>query len=66
MSKVALMEHMHADIEELKRDMALVRHLLSEEGKLTDDAKKMLADARATPDSAYISQVQELKKHVFS
>ena len=57
----AEIEHMHQDIEELKRDVSVIKHILSEEGELTEDAKKELAEARATPDSEYISQ-EELKK----
>ena len=47
-------EHMHKDLEELKRDMALIKHILSEEGKLTDYTKKSLEEARKTPESQYI------------
>lgn len=46
--------HMHEDIESLKNDLAVIKHILSQEGKLTDEAKKRLAKARATPDSEYI------------
>lgn len=56
-------EHMHADLEELKQDMAIIKHILSEEGKLTEYAQKLLAEARATPDSEYITH-EELKKRV--
>lgn len=56
-------EHMHKDLEELKQDMALIKHILSEEGKLSDYAKKSLGEARKTPDSEYISH-KELKKRI--
>ena len=59
-------EHMHHDLEELKRDMAVIKHkleLLSEEGKLSSFAKKALKEARATPDSQYIKHV-DLKKRL--
>ncbi len=46
--------HMHKDIEILKNDLAVIKHILSEEGKLNDETKKRLAKARATPDSEYI------------
>ena len=62
MSETAVV-HMHSDLEELKRDVAVIKHILSEEGKLTAYAKKLLAEARATPDSEYISH-EELKKRI--
>ena len=45
---------MHEDLEELKRDIALIKHILSEEGELTEQAKKQLKEARQTEDSVYI------------
>ena len=59
----AALEHMHQDMEELKRDMALIKHILSEEGKLTRYAQKLLEEARATPDSEYIRH-EDLRKRV--
>ena len=61
----AVMEHLHADMEELKQDLAVIKHVLCQEGKLTEYAKELLAEARATPDSEYISH-QELKKRILS
>ena len=55
--KEAVLEHMHTDLEELKRDMSVIKHILSDEGKLSEYAKKALAEARATPDSEYVSMV---------
>ena len=54
---------MHKDLEELKQDVALIKHILSEEGKLSDYAKKSLEDARKTPDSEYIKH-KDLKKRI--
>ena len=62
MSEVA-MGHMHEDMEELKRDMAVIKHILSQEGKLTGYAQKLLKEARATPDSEYINH-EDLKKRI--
>lgn len=59
-----ILEHMHQDLEELKRDMAILKHILSEEGKLNENAKRSLEEARATPDSEYIKH-EELKKRIF-
>lgn len=49
----AVLEHMHKDIEALKTDMAVIKHILSEEGELTEEAKQRLASARKTPLSRY-------------
>ncbi len=51
------------ELQELKQDIAVIKHILSEEGKLSEFAKKALAEARQTPDSEYISH-EELKKRV--
>ena len=56
-------EHMHKDLEELKQDMAIIKHILSEEGKLSDYAQKELQEARRTPDSEYIKH-EDLKKRI--
>ena len=56
-------EHMHKDLEDLKRDMAIIKHILSEEGKLSDYARKELQEARKTPDSEYIKH-ENLKKRI--
>ena len=57
-------EHMHSDIEALKKDVAVIKHILSEEGKLSAFAEKALAQARATHDSEYVSH-EQLKKKIF-
>ena len=56
-------EHMHKDLEELKQDMAIIKHILSEEGKLSGYAQKELQEARRTPDSEYIKH-EDLKKRI--
>lgn len=45
--------HMHEDLETLKRDVAVIKHILSEEGELTEEAKSRLEKARKTPLSKY-------------
>lgn len=57
------LKHIHEDIEVLKRDMAIIKHILSEEGELTEEAEKQLAEAQQTPKSAYISH-ETLKKQL--
>ena len=54
MAEVAIIEHMHQDMEVLKKDIAVIKYILSEEGQLTEEAKKRLAKARKTPVSEYI------------
>ena len=48
-----LFEHMHEDIEALKNDVAVIKHILSEEGELTEEAKLRLQKARNTAESKY-------------
>ena len=48
------LQHMHEDLEELKKDISVIKHILSEEGDLTESAKKQLKEARKTPNSEYI------------
>ena len=55
--------HLHEDLEVLKRDVALIKHILSEEGKLTPYAKRALEEARQTPDAGYV-QHADLKKRL--
>lgn len=49
----AVLEHMHADLEQLKKDISVIKHILSEEGKLTPWARKALSKARTEPPSSY-------------
>ena len=44
---------MHEDIEVMKKDLAIIKHILVEEGELTVDAKQRLEIARKTPISKY-------------
>ena len=57
MSEAAIQQvdfHLHEDILLLQREVSVIRHILSEEGKLTDWAKKALAKAREEPESSYV------------
>lgn len=58
-----IFKHIDEDLELLKRDVAVIKHILSEEGKLTDFAKKALLKARATSKSEYISH-EEVKRRL--
>ena len=46
-------KHIHEDIEVLKQDMALIKHIITQEGKLSKEARERLHLARETPDSEY-------------
>ena len=48
------LQHMHEDLEELKRDISVIKHILSEEGELTENAKKQLKETRKTPNFEYV------------
>ena len=48
-------QHLHEDMLLLQREVSVIRHILSEEGKLTDWAKKALAKAREEPESSYVN-----------
>jgi len=45
---------MHEDIELMKEDISVIKHILSEEGEITDLARKRLEKARETPDFEYL------------
>ena len=51
----AEIQHISEDIEIMKKDIAIIKNILiDEEGELTEEAKKRLAEARATPNSEYV------------
>lgn len=52
MAELAI-KHMHHDLESIKQDLAVIKHILSEEGKLSDWAKEQLAKAREEKASSY-------------
>ena len=47
-------KHIHEDIEQLKTDISVIKHILSEEGELSDEAKNRLEKARKTPINKYV------------
>jgi hypothetical protein len=49
----------HKDITQIKRDLALIKNILSSEGKLTNWAKNALEKARAEDESKY-TDLEEL------
>ena len=56
-------KHIYEDMEIVKKDIALIKHILIEEGELTEEAVKDLEEARKTPKKEYISH-EELKKRL--
>ena len=48
------MEQLHKDITTMKDDVVLIKNILIEEGELTEETKKELQEARATPIEEYI------------
>lgn len=46
-------ERIERDLTTVKRDLAVIKHILSEEGDLSEEAKRRLAEARETPESEY-------------
>ena len=49
-------KHMHKDLEMVKQDLAVIKHILSQEGELTSRTKKRLDKVRKIS----ISEYQEL------
>ena len=47
------MQHIHEDLELVKDDLALIKHILIEEGELSEEALQRLEKARNTPLSKY-------------
>ncbi|MBI4182265.1 MAG: hypothetical protein HY520_04840 [Candidatus Aenigmarchaeota archaeon] len=50
----AQLKHLHRDMVKVKADLALIKHILSEEGDLTPWAKQQLKEARKTDEDRYI------------
>ena len=50
----ATIEHLRKDIISLKRDVALIKHILEENYELSKEALEALSKARETSESDYI------------
>ena len=48
-------ETIHQELVDLKKDMAFIKHVLSEDFELSEKAKKAIKAARATPEKKYIN-----------
>jgi len=49
------LETIQQDIEQMKRELLFLRHVMEEDYELSEEAKKRLELARKTPRSAYLS-----------
>ena len=47
-------EVVHRDLLALREDVAFIKRAIMEESELSDEAKKSLAAARATPEAEYV------------
>ncbi len=54
-------EHLHKDIEDIKKNITFIKDILMEGYELSDDAKKQLRIAGKTPRSEYIGH-EEVRK----
>ncbi|MEK6932678.1 MAG: hypothetical protein AABW56_02685 [Nanoarchaeota archaeon] len=48
------LKNVYDEVKLLKKDIALIKYILSEEGQLTEETKRRLEIARKTPDSKYL------------
>jgi len=58
---MATLETLHKEIDEIKGNVEKILFILEDEGELTEEARIALEEARATPDSEYISH-ENIKK----
>ncbi len=49
----AELKHLHHDVELIKTDLQLIKHILIDEGELTAEARSRLENARRTPFTQY-------------
>ena len=57
------LKHMHEDIEEIKKNLDLIKNILAENYELSESAKEQLSIADKTPISEYIDH-NEVKKRL--
>jgi len=58
----AQMQHMHRDIEEIKKSLDFIRNIIAEDYELSESAKKQLEVASKTSISKYIDHEKVKKK----
>ena len=47
-------ENLHQDMLALRKDVAFIKHVLSEDFELSEEASRGLRKARETPESEYV------------
>ena len=57
------LKHMHEDIEEIKKNLDLIKNILAENYEFSENTKKQLSIADETPISEYIDH-NEVKKRL--
>lgn len=57
------LECIQKDLNEMKRDLAVIKHILFEEYELSEQAKKDLEEARKAPLSEYVT-LEEARKRL--
>ena len=57
------LKHMHEDIEEIKKNLDLIKNILAENYELSESTKRQLSIADETPISEYIDH-EEVKKRL--
>ena len=55
------LERIHKELVHLQKDMEFVKKVIAEDFELSDEAKKELKEARATPTEEFTSQ-EEMEK----
>ena len=57
------LRHMHQDIEEIKKNLDLIKNILAENYELSESARQQLKIAEKTPVSDYIDH-EEVKRRL--
>lgn len=60
----AILEQMHKDLKIIKKDIAVIKHILSEEGELTEEERKMVAKAIEEEKQGKTVSLVEAKKRL--
>ena len=57
------LKHLHEDVEEIKKNLDLIKNILAENYELSESAKEQLSIADKTPISEYVDH-EEVKKRL--
>jgi hypothetical protein len=47
-------DSIHQELSDIRKDLEFIKHILSEDYELSENAKRELAKARALPESEYV------------